>query len=385
MKKFLLFVFTINLSFAASNPIIFVHGQKGGKDAKPKKCWPDWNGADHGKPYRTAMDKILAEHYGGYTAGSPLDCHVNTELTPTGGETRKIYNFSYYNPDGSRGAIGSNGDILPEGCKVWKTTYIESSKSDDLWIPPGLYDEPSCMGCCLFSFGAGLVGYEIYKSLKDTTKKDYYPRFGIGISYSPGIAYTGLLSRHLGTGELDPFCNLYWNNRADICILYFLTSNWAVGIGGGYMWTELWNRTPRFTLYYPPKWEPWILDSEDSYWILSSVTGIIKVKYLLSKGKMGYLEGGLEYYYLKGESHGEFYQGYPAIFFTGESFSWARGFGGFLGLGIYKSILWNIELDISIVGRYGMAKEYKYEIPEGTEPELAGWPRFLIFIFLEFI
>lgn len=256
-----------------------------------------------------------------------------------------------------------------------------SSKSDDLWIPPGLYDEPSYIGCCLFSFGAGLVGYEIYKSLKDTTKKDYYPRFGIGISYSPGIAYTGLLSRHLGTGELDPFCNLYWNNRADICILYFLTSNWAVGIGGGYMWTELWNRTPRFTLYYPPKWEPWILDSEDSYWILSSVTGIIKVKYLLSKGKMGYLEGGLEYYYLKGESHGEFYQGYPAIFFTGESFSWARGFGGFLGLGIYKSILWNIELDISIVGRYGMAKEYKYEIPEGTEPELAGWPRFLTFYF----
>ncbi|RKX70305.1 hypothetical protein DRP53_05390, partial [candidate division WOR-3 bacterium] len=115
--------------YGGEYPIIFVHGQKGaGDDNKvfPDDCWPDWNGREHGKPYRTAMDKILAEHYGGYTAGSPLDCHVNTEIASTGGETRKIYNFSYYNPDGSKGVIGSNGFCLPEDYKDWRTKYEDA-------------------------------------------------------------------------------------------------------------------------------------------------------------------------------------------------------------------------------------------------------------------
>ncbi len=116
------------ISFAADCPIIFVHGQKGGKGGKanPDEAWPDWNGTDYNMPYRTAMDKILAEHYGGYTKGSPLDCHVNTELTPTGGETRKIYNFSYYNPDGSPGVIGSNGNLVPVEDE-WREKYEESA------------------------------------------------------------------------------------------------------------------------------------------------------------------------------------------------------------------------------------------------------------------
>jgi len=119
-----------NLLFAVSNPVIFVHGQKGGDKTKPYWCWPDWNGRDHNKPYRTAMDKILEVHYGGYTAGEPLDCHKNTELTSTGGETKKIYNFSYYNPDGSKGVIGCNFRYSPaiKGIPFtgmwWATTWI---------------------------------------------------------------------------------------------------------------------------------------------------------------------------------------------------------------------------------------------------------------------
>ncbi|OPX18507.1 hypothetical protein BXT86_00935, partial [candidate division WOR-3 bacterium 4484_100] len=60
------------------------------------------------------MDKILTEHYGGYTAGDPLNCSIDSTPRPTGGETRKIYNFSYYNPDGARGVIS-----LSEGMTVY--------------------------------------------------------------------------------------------------------------------------------------------------------------------------------------------------------------------------------------------------------------------------
>ncbi len=54
MRRIILFVLTVNLSFAASNPIIFVHGQRGGKndDAKPEKCWPDWNGEKTEPPWK---------------------------------------------------------------------------------------------------------------------------------------------------------------------------------------------------------------------------------------------------------------------------------------------------------------------------------------------
>ncbi len=131
--KFALITFIIICTslYASNVPIIFVHGQKGASDvwphqnqAKPEFAWRDWNGSHYELPgspesYRTAMDKIRIESYGGYTPGSPFNCHKNSVLQPTGGETRKIYNFSYYNPDGSKGVIGSNGFCLPEDYKDW--------------------------------------------------------------------------------------------------------------------------------------------------------------------------------------------------------------------------------------------------------------------------
>lgn len=96
-----------------------MHGQKGAKgtifngfrnEANPEWIWPDWNGAKTKPPwlYKSAMNKILLEsNYGGYTEGSPLDCYKNSALQPTGGETRKIYNFSYYRPDGLGGSMNT--------------------------------------------------------------------------------------------------------------------------------------------------------------------------------------------------------------------------------------------------------------------------------------
>jgi hypothetical protein len=107
----------------ASHPLIFVHGQKGAKViitwlppsfknlANPDSAWPSWNGSgfelEDTMDHRTALDKIRMSGYGGYTPGKPFNCHVNTELITTGGETRKLYNFSFYRPDGWDGVIGS--------------------------------------------------------------------------------------------------------------------------------------------------------------------------------------------------------------------------------------------------------------------------------------
>ena len=99
---------------AATNPIIFIHGQKGAADglAIPKYAWRDWHCALDTAPYRSAMEKILTEHYGGYSAGSPFNCDIDSTPQSTGGETRKIYNFSYYHPAGTRGVISLSQESI---------------------------------------------------------------------------------------------------------------------------------------------------------------------------------------------------------------------------------------------------------------------------------
>jgi len=90
---------------ASSYPIIFLHGQIAKGDVW--RSLQEWNRTSSKLPqYTSCMRKILNEGYGGYTEGSPLDCDKNSTLVSTGGNTKKIYNFSYYNPDGSKGAIG---------------------------------------------------------------------------------------------------------------------------------------------------------------------------------------------------------------------------------------------------------------------------------------
>lgn len=59
------------------------------------------------------MKRLMEEGYKGYTKGRPLNCTKNSSLIPTMGDTKKFYNFSYYNEDGSPGVIGSNGFCVP--------------------------------------------------------------------------------------------------------------------------------------------------------------------------------------------------------------------------------------------------------------------------------
>lgn len=80
---------------SAECPIIFVHGHE--NEPKPSVGWRTW------KNEHSAMRKILNQNYRGYTLGG-LECDKTTTLPSA--PSRSIYNFSFYNPDGSCGVIG---------------------------------------------------------------------------------------------------------------------------------------------------------------------------------------------------------------------------------------------------------------------------------------
>ncbi|MEO0268629.1 MAG: alpha/beta fold hydrolase [candidate division WOR-3 bacterium] len=118
------FLFNIfSLLYSGNVPIIFVHGNKaeGTSQSGFKTFNPD--------EYVSVMQNILNEHYRGYIAGVPLNCDKNTILSPMN-TTRVIYNFSFYNPDGSPGAIGSNEILVPvENDTYWKYYEVVSQSS----------------------------------------------------------------------------------------------------------------------------------------------------------------------------------------------------------------------------------------------------------------
>jgi len=120
---FLLMVFPFILN-SADVPIIFVHGNKSA--AKPLRTDPEdppyedenygletWYPMknDGSLEYPTAMTKIIG--YQGYDwgvkdDGSPaIDCDMNTELLQGQG-TKRVFNFSYYSPDGKNKSLINN-------------------------------------------------------------------------------------------------------------------------------------------------------------------------------------------------------------------------------------------------------------------------------------
>ncbi|MGQ9621412.1 MAG: esterase/lipase family protein [Bacteroidales bacterium] len=122
---------------ASNCPIIFLHGHE--SDPTDTTGWKTWRNP------QSAMKKILANAYNGYSAGSPLECNKNSVLSSTGGETRKIYNFSYYHPDGHRGVISLNEDsVLVYFCHWYDEigrarTYLVAPCGPGQY-PPSSYD-----------------------------------------------------------------------------------------------------------------------------------------------------------------------------------------------------------------------------------------------------
>lgn len=88
MKKITTYLFfLISLLLGEYYPIIFVHRHN--DDGSVITGWNTWLLPN------SAMKRLLEEGYKGYTRGRPLNCTKNSSLIPTGGDTRKFYNFSF--------------------------------------------------------------------------------------------------------------------------------------------------------------------------------------------------------------------------------------------------------------------------------------------------
>ena len=151
LKRSLLLILFMLFStglFASDVPIIFVHGHK--SEARPYKeikdeetgeiikiigGWTTWYPMkpDLSLDFPTAMTKIINSHYGGYVAGDPLNCDVDSTPRSTGRNTRVVYNFSWYSPDGSPGVISYNNDTI---LVYIKWVYDESGRKVVAVIAP---------------------------------------------------------------------------------------------------------------------------------------------------------------------------------------------------------------------------------------------------------
>jgi pimeloyl-ACP methyl ester carboxylesterase len=116
--KIILIIFISNILFSGfveadqneEYPIVFVHGNKA--EGTVEKGWKTWGNI------HSVMHKIDNERYKGYRIGlmdngiSADSCWYGSNLQPMP-DKKVMYNFSFYNPDESRGVIGSNGIYYP--------------------------------------------------------------------------------------------------------------------------------------------------------------------------------------------------------------------------------------------------------------------------------
>ena len=254
--------------------------------------------------------------------------------------------------------------------------------SDDLWIPPSLPSDKECVGvgCCLMPVGGFLI---IREALKKEEKPESFksvmtPKFSIGLGYSPGIAYAG---RELKYPVSSPLIDLgkipesiaswfYWNNILEIDVRYHIARHWALGIGGGYMWSKLNERNPWFS----PKdsivgKNPVI--AENCYWEITTFYEAIGCFYYFNKSKKNsHLGIGVEYNISEGRAYGEWTEWNTSVYpseivqqFIGKALRWGRGFGSFVNIGFARPMTKNISFNISLIIRYSLSKEYKWELP----------------------
>ena len=113
MKKITLIIlvllFCISI-YPSDVPLLFLHGHK--KQAQPEKWeipqykpekvnmggWGTWDpqNEDHTREHSSSMTDILDIQYGGYISGTPLNCDKSSALTSTNGNTKIMYNYSFY-------------------------------------------------------------------------------------------------------------------------------------------------------------------------------------------------------------------------------------------------------------------------------------------------
>jgi len=125
---------------------------------------------------------------------------MNTNLQSTGGEPRKIYNFSYYHPNGNPGGV------------------ISLSKESE---------------------------EKVVDSLKEKqAKSSFWQKLGFGVGYSGGLCYTGrdLMKSQSNWDPLffmNPANYLYWLHLIEVSVSYPVNDKRRVQIGGGFGCTKI--------------------------------------------------------------------------------------------------------------------------------------------------
>ncbi len=252
------------------------------------------------------------------------------------------------------------------------------------WIPPSLPNELKCVGagCCLIPLAGCLVGREALKkeARLESLPKVKQPKFSIGISYSPGIAYTGTrLSRPFFSPFPDPgklpeaiISQLYLNNRVELGVRYYVNPKWCLEINTAYMWVRLNGRSPWFSpdtlveeYWY---WSAW----EDScFWEFTTFSVPIGLLYYwVNRKGTKYIGGGLEYNFSKCLAHGKFlrhsqyyYPDTPIVYLEGNALRSGRGMGIFFDIGFNRVITKIFSLNISLTIRHSLAKIGRADLP----------------------
>ena len=197
MNRYGILIFVIGsflLLEGADVPIIFLHGNKAeaipedpeNKEKGGLKTWYPTESDGVTLKYPTAMTKIIG--YQGYDwgvkdDGSPaIDCDINTELMPDQG-TKRVFNFSFYSPDGSPGVIGGNTSEGEKNLPLWKRVSYNVGYS--LGICLRGKDLTPLSGDIIFDIDDFLSLFYLLHSLEASV---IYP-FGNGKGIEVGVGY----------------------------------------------------------------------------------------------------------------------------------------------------------------------------------------------------
>jgi hypothetical protein len=202
-------------------------------------------------------------------------------------------------------------------------------------------------------------------TLKVHENSSFWEKVSFGIGYEGGLCYTGedLLSNSSGQWIRNPF---YRMNSLEANIWYKFNPRYAIGVGSGYMWATLKDRSGSLYIPHSPTESGWVHLSTD--WEIMAIPIILVVKRTFSPNvtpKFCILE--INYYLSKGEDTEKASQaqsGGEEVIRTVPVTIQGRGLGGAFTVGVEKSFLQQWKGYFSLTLRIGMATEYENNAPE---------------------
>ena len=222
-------------------------------------------------------------------------------------------------------------------------------------------------GCCLIPLAGCIMGVSVLKedTLREKKTKEeweriknlpWYRRLSFGIGYSGGVCWTGEDLERENPPPLDPTAKLYWLNLLETMVGYRLSPQYKIGIGTGYMWTYLRDRTSSLSwggtrVHENTEWEIWGIPLSIGAKIYKDTTLNIEFQ--------------INYYFIKGTDieKGRFdnwsYETIETVIVN----CWARGGGCSLKLNYEGSLFGRLKFICSPMVKIGGAREYKNDAP----------------------